>query len=160
MSKPEAGTDSGALSAEGVAELVKSLASAMRQSDISELDLEAGPISLRLRRNSGAAHHDPASLPEPRAPVAAAPPPDHHVIAAPMIGTFYASPTPGAPPFVTEGDDVFVGQTVGIIEAMKIMNEIAADRSGTVAAVLVSNGQPVEYGSPLFELSQTRGARS
>lgn len=159
MSKPEAGTDSGALSAEGVAELVKSLASAMRQSDISELDLEAGPLSLRLRRNSGAAYHDPASLPEPRAPVAAAPP-DHHVIAAPMIGTFYASPTPGAPPFVNEGDDVFVGQTVGIIEAMKIMNEIAADRSGTVAAVLVSNGQPVEYGSPLFELSQTRGARS
>ena len=160
MSKPEAGTDSSALSAEDVAELVKSLASAMRQSDISELDLEAGTLSLRLRRNAGASLHDLASYSEPRDPVAVAAPPDHHVIAAPMIGTFYAYPTPGAPPFVREGDDVFVGQTVGIIEAMKIMNEIAADRSGTVAAVLVSNGQPVEYGSPLFELSQTRGARS
>lgn len=159
MSKPEAGTDSSALSAEGVAELVKSLASAMRQSDISELDLEAGPLSLRLRRSAGISSDDRASLPEPRTPVVAAAPPDHHVIAAPMIGTFYASPTPGAPPFVKDGDDVFVGQTVGIIEAMKIMNEIAADRSGTVAAVLVSDGQPVEYGFPLFELSQTRGPR-
>jgi acetyl-CoA carboxylase biotin carboxyl carrier protein len=76
-----------------------------------------------------------------------------------MIGTFYASPTPGASPFVSEGDEVFIGQTIGIIEAMKIMNEIAADRSGTVAAILVSNGQPVEFGSPLFELFLARGDR-
>jgi acetyl-CoA carboxylase biotin carboxyl carrier protein len=73
-----------------------------------------------------------------------------------MIGTFYASPTPGAPPFVSEGDEVLAGQTIGIIEAMKIMNEIASDRSGMVDEILVSNGQPVEYGSPLMRLATER----
>ena len=77
---------------------------------------------------------------------------DEIFITAPMIGIFYASPTPGTPPFVSEGDVVELGQTIGVIEAMKIMNEIAADRSGLVDAVLVASGQPVEYGSPLFRL--------
>ena len=151
--------DSSALSAEGVADLVKSLASAMRQSDISELDLEAGSLSLRLRRPGPSFHPGQAPPPAQADPVLTAESPNRHVITAPMIGTFYASPTPGAPPFVGEGDDVFPGQTIGIIEAMKIMNEIAADRSGTVVAVLVGNGQPVEYGSPLFRLSPSRGDR-
>jgi len=74
-----------------------------------------------------------------------------------MIGTFYTSATPGAPPFVTEGDEVYVGQTIGIIEAMKIMNEIAAEGTGLVEAVLVGNGQPVEYGSPLMRLKPRLG---
>jgi acetyl-CoA carboxylase biotin carboxyl carrier protein len=143
-----------------MAELVKSLASAMRQSDISELDLEAGALSVRLRRSVGAIAGELSPPPGPADPIALGESPHRHVITAPMIGAFYASPTPGAPPFVKEGDDIFVGQTIGIIEAMKIMNEITADRSGTVAAVLVSNGQPVEYGSPLFELSLSRGDRA
>ena len=69
-----------------------------------------------------------------------------HLVTAPMIGTFYASPSPGEPPFVSVGDQVEVGQTIGIIEAMKIMNEIAADRSGTVSDVYVTNSQPVDTG--------------
>ena len=77
-----------------------------------------------------------------------------------MIGTFYASPTPGAPSFVHVGDRVEVGQTIGIIEAMKIMNEIAADRSGVVAAILADNGQPVEFGSALITMSLGRGDRA
>jgi acetyl-CoA carboxylase biotin carboxyl carrier protein len=75
-----------------------------------------------------------------------------HVVKAPMIGTFYASPAPGEPPFVHLGDHVSAGQTIGIIEAMKIMNEIVADRSGIVAEILAANAQAVEYGSPLLRL--------
>ena len=159
MTNSEAGTDVSTPSTEGVAELVKSLAAAMRQSDISELDLEAGALSVRLRRAPG--HGQPTQFPAPALgdPAGSDATPGRHVVTAPMIGTFYASPTPGAPPFVSEGDEVFIGQTIGIIEAMKIMNEIAADRSGTVAAILVSNGQAVEFGSPLFELSLARGDR-
>ena len=160
MSKSEDGTAADALSADGVAELVRSLAAAMRQSDISELDLESGALSVRLRRSPDGSQPGQPLLAAPTDPATAAESPNRHVVAAPMIGTYYASPTPGASPFVKEGDDIFVGQTIGIIEAMKIMNEIAADRSGTVAAILVSNGQPVEYGSPLFELSLSRGDRA
>ena len=82
------------------------------------------------------------------------------LITAPMIGTFYTSATPGAPPFVTEGDEVYVGQTIGIIEAMKIMNEIVADGAGVVETILVDNGQPVEYGSPLIRLRSGQGQHS
>jgi acetyl-CoA carboxylase biotin carboxyl carrier protein len=82
------------------------------------------------------------------------------LITAPMIGTFYAAATPGAQPFVAEGDEVYVGQTIGIIEAMKIMNEISADRAGVVEAILVGNGQPVEYGSPLMRLAAGRSDRA
>jgi acetyl-CoA carboxylase biotin carboxyl carrier protein len=159
VSKPEAGTNESALSAEGIAELVKSLASAMRQSDISELDLAAGSVSVRLRRAQSNVNSDQPPPSELKEPIVSTESNNRHVITAPMIGTFYVSPTPGTSPFISEGDDVFIGQTIGIIEAMKIMNEIAADRSGTVEAVLVSNGQPVEYGSPLFQLAQTRGDR-
>jgi acetyl-CoA carboxylase biotin carboxyl carrier protein len=95
-----------------------------------------------------------------RAPEAPAEAESGHLISAPMIGTFYASPSPGAPPFVQRGDQVFAGQTIGIIEAMKIMNEISADRAGMVLDVLVENGEPVEYGSPLIRLGAGRDARS
>ena len=88
------------------------------------------------------------------------PDPPEILITAPMIGTFYAGATPGAQPFVAEGDHVYVGQTIGIIEAMKIMNEIAADRAGVVEAILVGNGQPVEYGSPLMRLGAGRSDRA
>jgi acetyl-CoA carboxylase biotin carboxyl carrier protein len=74
-----------------------------------------------------------------------------------MIGTYYAAPSPGDAPFVQIGDEVEVGQAIGIIEAMKIMNEIIADRSGIVLEVLVENAQPVEYGSPLLRLGEQAG---
>jgi acetyl-CoA carboxylase biotin carboxyl carrier protein len=76
-----------------------------------------------------------------------------HIVTSPMVGTFYAAQTPSAPPFVAEGDRVVAGQTIGIIEAMKIMNEVAADRSGIVMEFLADDSQPVEYGSPLLRLA-------
>jgi acetyl-CoA carboxylase biotin carboxyl carrier protein len=75
-----------------------------------------------------------------------------------MIGTYYASPSPGARPFVDVGDEIKAGQVVGIIEAMKIMNEIVADQAGEVMGILATNGQPVEYGSPLILLALVTGA--
>lgn len=90
------------------------------------------------------------------APVpAAAPADDLHVIKSPIVGTFYAAPNPESGPFVKVGDTVQAGQTVCIIEAMKLMNEIEADISGEVARIMVENGQPVEYGEPLFALRPT-----
>ena len=158
MGQPS-GTGSAAPDPEEVADLVQSLATVMRQSAITELDLALGDVSVRLRRPTP--DHDggemrpsdhPVPIPELNAP--------EILITAPMIGTFYASPTPGGQPFVAEGDEVYVGQTIGIIEAMKIMNEIAADRAGIVEAILVGNGQPVEYGSPLMRLGAGRSDRA
>jgi acetyl-CoA carboxylase biotin carboxyl carrier protein len=144
---------------ERVADLVQSLATVMRQSSITELDLDLGTISVRLRRT--APDYDGGETrPEDQSPTATEPDPPEILITAPMIGTFYAAATPGAQPFVTEGDEVYVGQTIGIIEAMKIMNEIAADRAGVVEAILVSNGQPIEYGSPLMRLGVGRSNRA
>ena len=144
---------------ERIADLVASLASTMRQSALSELDVDLADVTIRLRRSASAVGDACDASPERAAeidPPRETPP---HLITAPMIGTYYTSPSPGAPPFVAEGDEVFTGQTIGIIEAMKIMNEIAADRSGIVAEVLVSNGQPVEYGSPLIRLARGRTER-
>jgi acetyl-CoA carboxylase biotin carboxyl carrier protein len=95
------------------------------------------------------------SAPAPAAPATDAPPaakgvPDGHVVKAPMVGTFYASANPEAAPFVKVGQSVKAGDTLGIIEAMKMFNQIEADVSGTVVAILVSNGQPVEFDEPMF----------
>ena len=79
--------------------------------------------------------------------------PPGHIITSPMVGTFYQAPSPGAKPFVDVGQRVQVGDTVCIIEAMKILNQIEADRSGLIGAILVENGQPVEYGQPLFVIT-------
>jgi acetyl-CoA carboxylase biotin carboxyl carrier protein len=76
--------------------------------------------------------------------------PAGHTIVAPMVGTFYAASSPKDRPFVSEGDEIHVGDTVGIVEAMKMMNEIESDVSGRVARILVKNGQPIEYGQPLM----------
>jgi acetyl-CoA carboxylase biotin carboxyl carrier protein len=148
------------LTPERVADLVRSLASVMRQSDVNELELDLGTLSLRMRRqvHEAVSAGEVPHVVEER--IAEGSAPLEHVIAAPMIGTFYRSPTPGAAPFVVEGDQVTVGQTIGVIEAMKIMNEIAADRSGAVVAIYAGNGQPVEYGSPLMLLDLGKGERS
>jgi acetyl-CoA carboxylase biotin carboxyl carrier protein len=131
----------------------------MRQSSITELDLDLRDVSLRLRRPHSNQDGGEMRL-ENQSSVPAEPDPPGILITAPMIGTFYAAATPGAQPFVAEGDEVYVGQTIGIIEAMKIMNEIAADRAGVVEAILVGNGQPVEYGSPLMRLAIRRSDRA
>jgi len=88
----------------------------------------------------------PADAPAPAAPEAAS----GHVVKSPMVGTFYRAPSPGAKPFVEVGDQVKAGQTVCIIEAMKLLNEIECDKDGVVKAILAENGQPVEFGEPLF----------
>jgi acetyl-CoA carboxylase biotin carboxyl carrier protein len=93
-----------------------------------------------------------AVAPEPAAPQAAAPAADLHVVTSPIVGTFYASPSPDAPPFVKPGDRVRKGQVLCIVEAMKLMNEIECDAEGVVVEVYPKNAQPVEYGEPLFGL--------
>jgi len=147
---------------EAIVTSVRSLVEIMRSGDISELDLSFGDVTLRLR--GGETTTKTASAPPVNAPPAGGVPdpaptaPSHEqYITSPMVGTFYSASTPGAPPYVRVGDHVEVGQTVGIIEAMKIMNEIAADRAGLVLAVLVENGQAVEYGSPIAKIDPTCG---
>lgn len=135
--------------------LVRSLIGMMRGGGMTELDLAFGGVSIRLRGSPTAFATDagaPVMLPDgPGLPVE----PPGHLLTAPMIGTFYAAPSPGAPAFVAVGDAVAAGQTIGIIEAMKIMNEIPAERAGVVEEILVANGQPVEFGTPLLRLRPT-----
>jgi acetyl-CoA carboxylase biotin carboxyl carrier protein len=140
-------------SPERVAELVKSLAVVMRQSNVTEIDLDLESVRLRLRRpdHRGMGSIAPGFSEQVESSVGAAD--STHIVTSPMVGTFYSAPTPNSPPFASKGDSVVVGQTIGIIEAMKIMNEITADRSGVILEFLVGDGQPVEYGSPLLRLS-------
>ena len=151
------GTEPAPPAPERVADLVRSLANVMRQSSITELDLDVGPMSVRLRRPAPDLDSSGLTRPESDLAVTASTSAEEILITAPMIGTFYTSATPGAQPFVNEGDEVYVGQTIGIIEAMKIMNEIASDEVGVVESILVGNGQPVEYGSPLMRLKAGQG---
>jgi oxaloacetate decarboxylase alpha subunit len=136
----------------------------VQRTGIGELEINSGGRSVRISAtpgNGGAAHAvvasaavpaTPAHAMAPAAPAPAAAPPaaDQKAIASPMVGTFYRSPAPDADPFVEVGDVVEVGQTVCIIEAMKLMNEIEAETKGRVAQVLVENAQPVEFGQKLF----------
>jgi acetyl-CoA carboxylase biotin carboxyl carrier protein len=138
---------------------VKELISLMGKGGISELDLTTGDVSIRLRGAvaTSFAQHQQSSSSQDR-PVEPVAPDLGHVVTAPMIGTYYSAPSPGDDPFVRVGDEVEVGQVIGIIEAMKIMNEIVADKPGVVAEVMVENAQAVEYGSPLVRLSEQTDA--
>ncbi len=148
---------------------IKKLIDILEESNLAELEIREGEESVRLSRVPKGGFAAPAAPPvthvaiePPRAaPATAAAPaepaapggrelPPGHVVRAPMVGTFYASPNPEAPPFVAVGQQVKVGDTLGIIEAMKMFNQIEADVAGTVVAVLASNGQPVEFDEPLF----------
>lgn len=142
-------------STEALIGAVRELIALMGKGGISELDLTSGDVSIRLRGAQGATVAVPTPAPANGSSAPVEPPADEgHVITAPMIGTFYAAPAPGEDPFVQIGDEVEVGQVVGIIEAMKIMNEIISDSAGVVAEVLVDNAQAVEYGSPLIRLTE------
>ncbi len=138
---------------------VKKLIELLEASDIAEIEIHEGEESVRISRHG--------TLPPPpvavaAAPAAAAPAPaveaeenqepelEGHIIHSPMVGTFYRAPNPGAKPFVNEGQSVNAGDTLCIIEAMKILNQIESDKSGVVKRILVENGQPVEYNQPLF----------
>jgi len=146
---------------------LKKLIDLVQESGIAELEITEGEEKVKIVKGGAvsvsASHADtphpaspalPAAAPPPAAAPAAEPEPvpEGKVIKAPMVGTFYRSSSPDAKPFVEVGQPVKEGETVCIIEAMKLMNEIEADAAGTVKAILVENGQPVEYGQPLFIL--------
>jgi acetyl-CoA carboxylase biotin carboxyl carrier protein len=143
---------------------LKKLIDLVQESGIAELEITEGEEKVRIVRGGAvsvsSAPATPTVTPAAPAPASAAALPaetsaaghDGHVVKAPMVGTFYRSPSPDAKPFVEVGQSVKAGDTVCIIEAMKLMNEIEADAAGVVKAILVENGQPVEYGQPLFVL--------
>lgn len=139
---------------------IKKLIEIIEESDIAELEISEGEESVRISRYSSPPPVAAAPAPAVAAPlVAAAAAPSApaaeektagHVVKSPMVGTFYRSSSPGAKPFVETGQSVDVGDTLCIIEAMKILNQIEADKSGTVTQVRVEDAQPVEYNQPLF----------
>ena len=143
---------------------LKKLIDLVQESGIGEIEITEGEEKVRISRQvagppmlmaspmmqpMGYAATGPGAGTQ-SAPVATAPEPKGHALKSPMVGTFYRSPSPGAPSFVEVGQSVSKGQTLCIIEAMKLLNEIESDVAGTVKAILVENGQPVEYGQPLF----------
>ncbi|KAB8314772.1 acetyl-CoA carboxylase biotin carboxyl carrier protein [Tolypothrix campylonemoides VB511288] len=155
---------------------IKKLIDLLEESNLAEIEIKEGEESVRLARVPKGGYaapapqvvHVPAERPAaPPMPMsspteaatgshakpAAAALPDGHVVRAPMVGTFYASPAPDKPAFVTEGAQVKAGETLGIIEAMKMFNPIEADVSGTVVKVLVQSGQPIEFDQPLFVIA-------
>jgi acetyl-CoA carboxylase biotin carboxyl carrier protein len=143
---------------------LKTLIDLVAESGIAELEVTEGEDKVRIAKFSPApvapsspttvmTGQFPAASTAPAVPAAApaaAPEPTGHVVKSPMVGTFYRSPSPGAPSFVELGQAVKPGDTLCIIEAMKLLNEIEAEVGGTVKEILVDNGQPVEYGQPLF----------
>jgi len=147
---------------------IKKLIELLEESGIAEIEIKEGEEALRISRmptGIGAAQLAPMQIPLPAAPlaapiaaaapqVAAAPAakakPNEHVITAPMVGTFYGAPSPGAKPFIEIGDEIKVGTVLCIIEAMKMMNQIESDKAGRVTSIMARNGDPVEFGQPLF----------
>jgi acetyl-CoA carboxylase biotin carboxyl carrier protein len=139
------------------------------ESNVSELEITEAEGKVRIVKSPAApahphaqVHTSPATAPvvpiavpvvSPLPPAAAEAPPTDHTIKSPMVGTFYRSSSPGAKPYVEVGDTIRAGETICIIEAMKILNEIECDKSGTVTQVLCENGQAVEYGQPLFSIA-------
>jgi acetyl-CoA carboxylase biotin carboxyl carrier protein len=149
---------------------VKKLIELLEQSDVAEIEIHEGEESVRISRHSSAPVSPPVSWlsslpmagahPPPTAGALAATPtpalaeaeqePPGHLVRSPMVGTFYRAPSPGAKAFVEEGQQVKVGDTLCIIEAMKILNQIECDKAGIVKKILIENGQPVEYNQPMF----------
>lgn len=154
---------------------IKKLIDLLEESNLNEIEIREGEESVRLSRAprvvalpQAAAVPAPAHYEAPRAPTGMSSPtdaatggrpapsastPDGHTIRSPMVGTFYATPSPDAPPFVKVGQSVKAGETLGVIEAMKMFNPIEAEVSGTVAAILVESGQPVEFDEPMFVIA-------
>lgn len=153
---------------------LKQLIEFLKEYQIAEFDLDRGDLKIRLKFNQqstaqaglGDLARILSSAPQSAAPAAAAQPaapaapeapqedPDAglHIVKSPIVGTYYGSPSPGSAPFVTVGDRVEKGQVICIVEAMKLMNEIESDASGEIVKCLVSNGQPIEFGQPLFSV--------
>jgi len=151
---------------------IREILEMLKGTDVSELEIGRGDTVLKVRR--GVVSGPPAAYAPPPAPAspppaaprpeeAKAPPkesarPAHKEVVSPIVGTFYRSPAPDAAPFVEVGARVVKGQVLCIVEAMKIMNQIESDTTGTIAAILVENAQPVAYGQPLFHVVPEQGA--
>ena len=151
---------------------IKKLIELLEESNIGELEIKEGEESVRIARNSGSTQYITAApmpayaAPAPAAPVAATAPTavsspapaaanatgNGHIVKSPMVGTFYGSPSPGSPAFVKVGQSVKVGDVICIIEAMKMMNQIEADKAGVIEAILVEDGSPVEFDQPLVTI--------
>ena len=149
---------------------IKKLIDLLEESNLAEIEIKEGEESVRLARTPKGGYAAPAAPvayaePRPAAPMPMSSPtesatggtakagadlPPGHVVRAPMVGTYYAAPAPDKPAFVTVGQQVKAGETLGIIEAMKMFNPIEADVGGTIVAILCENGQPVEFDQPLF----------
>lgn len=139
---------------------VKKLIELLEESGIAEIEIHEGEESVRISRQgrqpAQVGYHPPVEAPPVDAVAGAptaetsAPAEEGHVITAPMVGTFYSSPSPDSPAFFEVGQSVAAGDVICIIEAMKIMNQIECELNGTVARILVENGEPVEYGQPMF----------
>jgi acetyl-CoA carboxylase biotin carboxyl carrier protein len=148
---------------------IKKLIELLEESGIAEIEIKEGEEALRISRmpTGVAATHHPlppmamplaaplaapaqAVAPRPAEVAAAKAKANEHVITAPMVGTFYGAPSPGAKPFIEIGDEIKVGQVLCIIEAMKMMNQIESDKAGRVTSIMARNGDPVEFGQPLF----------
>ncbi len=142
---------------------LKTLIDLVESSGIAELEISEGEERVRITRSSNAIQQQAYAMPQPQVaspvlqPVVVTPAepvkpaePEGHVVKSPMVGSFYRCPSPGAKSFVEVGQSVKVGDTLCIIEAMKLLNEIEADQAGIIKAVLVESGQPVEFGQPLF----------
>ena len=143
---------------------IKKLIELLDESGVAEIEIHEGEESIRISRSSGAVMAAPMmqapmmpQMAAPAAPAAAAAPAEEkkaeisgHAVRSPMVGTFYRSPSPNAKSFVDVGSKVNVGDTLCIIEAMKLMNQIEADKSGVIKEILVENGDPVEYNQPMF----------
>ena len=162
---------------------IEQLIDALIERQVTEFELEQNGAKIRVKRGTSVGSNAAAGevyLPEPAAPpltplpaaaLGATPPPeaplapetpaesteDLYVMKSPIVGTFYAAPSPNAPPFVNVGDTVQLGQVLCIIEAMKLMNELEAEVAGEIARVYVESGQPVEYGQSLFAIKPSRG---
>ncbi len=140
-------------------DLIRDLAALLKETDLTEIEVEQDNLRIRVARVSSVQQVHVAAPAQVAAPAVAVPAPEvksvdpaKHpgVLPSPMVGTAYHSPAPGSNPFCAIGDTVKAGQTVMIVEAMKTMNQISAPRSGVVTAILVEDGQPVEYGEPLM----------
>ena len=137
---------------------LKKLIDLVQESGISELEVTEGEEKVRIAKHLPAPAAQATYVAAPAPVAAAAAPaaapeaalPEGHVVKSPMVGSFYRSSSPGGKAFVDVGQSVAIGETLCIIEAMKLMNEIESDAAGVVKAILVENGQPVEYGQPLF----------
>jgi acetyl-CoA carboxylase biotin carboxyl carrier protein len=149
---------------------IKKLIELLEESNIGELEIKEGEESVRIARNSGTTQYfsapapagyampaapaaAPVSAAPAAAPVAAAPVVSGHIVKSPMVGTFYRSPSPGSASFIEVGKHVKAGDVICIIEAMKMMNQIEADKSGVIEAILVEDGNPVEFDQPLVTIA-------